>query len=262
MIITCPSCATRYKVPDGAFGAEGRDVRCKSCAFEWRAVPDDLPPVPIDPNREDTKANGDQSPGTGPLAMKGAEEEAEGARRRPAVDIEAAARKRSIFRQAAAARQGPDWPAIALAASLLIGVISLYPLRNTITSLVPAAGPLYNLAGIEINLVGFDFANVAVVREFDNGLPVLAIAGEVVNVSDRPMAVPRVRLGLRDGAQQEIYFWTVAVSEYPLFPGATARFSTKLAAPPKEARDVLLRFNSGPGAGRRQAFLFTGSEDR
>ena len=257
MIVTCPACATRYKVPDGAFGAEGRDVRCKSCSFEWLAVPDDLSPSPAKREFAPSAPEAAQAAAAGRKAEEAMEPQA-----RPSVDIEAAARRRTMFRKTEAANKKLDWPAIAIAASIFIGVISLYPLRNTITSLVPAAGPLYKLAGIEINLVGFDFANVSVAREFDSGLPVLTVAGDVVNVSGRLMPVPRVRFGLRDGAQQEIYHWSVSVSEDPLFPGERARFSTKLAAPPKEARDVLVRFNGGAGSGRRQALLFTSSKGR
>ncbi len=254
MIITCPSCATRYKVPESAFGDNGRDVRCKSCSFQWLAVPDD-PPPDADGTRVDQTAPDAAAPMVTGKANKNEPPP-------PTVDIEAAALRRNLFREAEAAKQTVDWPSIIIAASLFLGIISLYPLRNTISSLVPGAGSLYKLAGVEINLVGFDFANVRVLREFDAGLPVLTIAGDVINVSDRAMPVPRVRFGLRDNVQQEIYFWTVAVSRDLLNAGARVKFSTKLAAPPKEARDVLLRFNDGPGSGRRQAYLFSSSKDR
>jgi predicted Zn finger-like uncharacterized protein len=35
MIISCPSCATRYDVDDGRFLPEGRSVRCAECAESW-----------------------------------------------------------------------------------------------------------------------------------------------------------------------------------------------------------------------------------
>lgn len=40
MILTCPNCATKFRVPDGALGATGRLVRCGNCGTEWTATED------------------------------------------------------------------------------------------------------------------------------------------------------------------------------------------------------------------------------
>lgn len=39
MILSCPACATRFLVPDTAFGATPRRVRCGKCRHEWLAEP-------------------------------------------------------------------------------------------------------------------------------------------------------------------------------------------------------------------------------
>lgn len=55
MILTCPACATRYVVKDGAIPAGGRQVRCASCKESWHQDPeglgegDSLAPAVVEP---------------------------------------------------------------------------------------------------------------------------------------------------------------------------------------------------------------------
>ncbi len=44
MILVCPSCATRYIVPDEAIGLNGRQVRCAACKYSWYQQGAELPP--------------------------------------------------------------------------------------------------------------------------------------------------------------------------------------------------------------------------
>lgn len=39
MLLVCPSCSTRYVVPDRAIGAKGRQVRCANCKHSWYQDP-------------------------------------------------------------------------------------------------------------------------------------------------------------------------------------------------------------------------------
>ena len=48
MILTCPSCETRYVVKDGAIPPQGRKVRCASCGESWHQDPDTIDEPAVD----------------------------------------------------------------------------------------------------------------------------------------------------------------------------------------------------------------------
>src|SRR5581483_9746554 len=40
MILTCPSCGTRYSVDGSKFPPQGRTVRCAKCGHSWHQAPE------------------------------------------------------------------------------------------------------------------------------------------------------------------------------------------------------------------------------
>jgi hypothetical protein len=56
------------------------------------------------------------------------------------------------------------------------------------------------------------------------------------------VSMPHLRFAVRNAARQEIYSWT-AVPPRPLLPaGQGVAFHTRLASPPPDAHDVVVRF--------------------
>src|ERR1700751_2499189 len=46
MILTCPSCSTRYSVDGAKFPAAGRTVRCAKCGHSWHQAGEEPAPEP------------------------------------------------------------------------------------------------------------------------------------------------------------------------------------------------------------------------
>jgi hypothetical protein len=124
-------------------------------------------------------------------------------------------------------------------AGTIYGVVQY---RKEIAAFWPSTTKLYAAAGAPINLLGLEFRNISYERQHENGLPVLAVKGSVVNVGDEAKTLPRLRVSLRDAKQQELYHWTFALAEKELQPKQAANFTTRLSSPPVDARDIEVRF--------------------
>ena len=81
-------------------------------------------------------------------------------------------------------------------------------------------------------------------HETENGRSVLEVAGKLVNVSSRELAVPRVRVTLTDDDQRELYHWIFSPPRKTLGVGQSLGFSTTLTGPPPAAKHFQLHFAS------------------
>ncbi len=218
MILTCPNCATRYLVDPAVLAPEGRHVRCARCQESWwQEAPAEVvptpPPVqpPQQPDLKSLRAN------------------------LPALPR----RQRSLV--------GAGWALLALVVLVLLG--GGYVARTAIVDAWPAAARLYDALGIAWQAperFTLELHNLNSSSRTDNGVPVLVVSGEVVNVGDKPQRVPPVRIGLRDAARREIRSWTVAVDPAELAPQAKTTFTAELSSPPSEARDLEISFAPPP----------------
>ncbi|ABS63215.1 MJ0042 family finger-like protein [Parvibaculum lavamentivorans DS-1] len=279
MIITCPSCSSRYPVDAASFAPAGRKVRCAKCGHSWhQSPPSDIEaaatqrvdpqgaveaPAPVvaalagrkkifgEKSAADTRAAGDvAAPRPAPEEddivfgdKVSDEKEPEAKSGRSVADI--GNRFRAEVRRAATMRRGKTltaagWVVLALFVGATLGAGYFY--RMEIAAAWPATTKVYAALGEPINLRGLEFRNVSYERQTEEGLPVLAVRGEVVNVSGERVALPRLRVALLDEKQQELYHWTFAIAETQLPPNEAAPFITRLSSPPPEARDIEVRF--------------------
>ncbi len=134
-------------------------------------------------------------------------------------------------------------PGLPSAILLLIAVIGgLLVWRKDIVRLAPQTASFYAAIGIETNLRGLTFADIKTVRETQDGIPVLVVEGKIVSTASRPVEVPRIRLAARGSGGQELYSWTALPTRSILPPGEALVFVSRLASPPAEAREVMVRF--------------------
>jgi len=158
-----------------------------------------------------------------------------------AEDIEsyAARRRRS------AKRQSMRWPlsllqtgilALAFVDAILVGW------RHDVVRVLPQTASFYALMGLPVNLRGLTFDDVVTSTEQHEGVPILVIEGNIVNDTRKAEDVPRLKFVVRNAAHQEIYSWTAVPSRTMLPAGAGMSFRTRLASPPPDARDIVLRF--------------------
>ena len=241
MILTCPSCRTRYQTDGANFKAPGRNVRCAKCGTVWfEAAPEpeaaaepDPVLVPVIPALQPAMADAPQL-----AAVDGTLDFAPAARsEEPKADaVEIPRRSRGT-----ALAQSVGWMALIF----LIGTIGwgTVQYRETIASLWPQSASLYAAMGLPVNIRGITLTNIAYKQEYEDGQPVLSVTGKVVNISKREQAVPEIRVVLLDDAKHELYHWTFDAGIPTLKPGSESPFTTRLSSPPPEARNLNVRFS-------------------
>ena len=139
-----------------------------------------------------------------------------------------------------------SWPkpngALLAAGSCLALAMGAIGARESVVRFVPAAAGLYAAIQLPVNLRGIDIRDARSTLSFEAGRPVLSVEGTLVNLRKRDVDVPRIAVALRGADGREVYGWTASATKARLGPGETLAFTTRLAAPPDNARETVLRF--------------------
>lgn len=229
MILTCPSCGTRYRAEAASFTPPGRNVRCAKCGRVWlHAVAEPEPaasPAPLDvalaePGRAPTLDEIVTERMAAQLKLGGvrAEQEPQGSRLLPALGI--------ILVLLLLAAVG--WTAVNY--------------RQSVVRLWPESERAYGAIGLPVNLTGIAIRNVSLRQQVEEGMPVLFVSGTVVNVSNRDQSIPQLRAVLFDDSKRELYRWTFDAGIPSLSAGASKDFRVPLQNPPPDARAVNISF--------------------
>jgi hypothetical protein len=123
--------------------------------------------------------------------------------------------------------------------AILLGALNW---RAAVVRHFPQTASLYGAIGLPVNLRGLFFESVKSRNEFEDGTNVLVIEGTIVNLTTRTMDVPRLRFALRNASGHEVYAWTAQPTKSTLGSGNGLPFRARLASPPADGRDVIVRF--------------------
>lgn len=271
MLLACPNCATTYEVNDAVIGENGRSLRCARCQNVWFATrsqelvfasdpaksqdpnepaqapansPEPAapePPAPVSTQPDDSTpaviapplapAASDIAPSPSPATPTTAGE-----------DIETFARRHARIRADRSRRLRNQFGPPAIIVFLALVITALVAWRTNIVRMAPQMASLYGAIGLPVNLRELIFGDVKISKEARDGVPVLLVEGAIVSMSKHPVEVPRLRFGLRNQAGQEIYSWSALPEHSVLAPGATLPFRSRLASPPSDGHDVVVRF--------------------
>ena len=249
MILTCPECDTRYQADGSKFPAAGRNVRCAKCGHVWHQLGPEPEP---DPEAELFVEEPPQSAPPPPDPDPAQEPESFAAQPRVAAfapqtsaDVEAPQTVAAprVARWGGRAAVFAGWAAL-VALILVIGWAAV-SFRDNVATWVPQTASFYNAAGLPVSPRGLDFTDVASQNQTEDGQPVLAVTGKIVNRSNHELSVPLVRVALYDGERHELYHWTFVPGVATLQPGASAKFRTRLSSPPAGTHNLEVRFANG-----------------
>jgi predicted Zn finger-like uncharacterized protein len=243
MILTCPSCTKSYFTPDEAVGANGRRVRCQSCAHVWLATHDapleltSAVPVPSAPVPDPALVQ----TGFGKRDEADAELSETAAPELPKAFRARAEQQRRLRK---AATHGAVWAGLA---SVFIGLIAAaWLFRIEIVDVFPRAGAAYAAVGLPVNPTGLEFEAISAKTDPDRPNQVL-VSGALRNVRDREVVSPAVRLALLDEHGAEIGFKIVAIDSAPVLPGSVQGFAALIPDPGGHASGVGVDFVTGDG---------------
>ncbi|MBU6372995.1 MAG: zinc-ribbon domain-containing protein [Alphaproteobacteria bacterium] len=243
MILTCPSCQTRYFADDSSIGANGRTVRCASCSHTWFCQG----PLVLDQNAPDDLLPAASASERPPLTRDQVERmrlAASGMGGSPVARLrqqQAERERRDRVRVAIGAWTGAG---VALAASAAGAVV----FREDIATMWPNAAGAFAAVGLDVNVYGLEFSDLDIDRTFEGPTPVLVVRGAVRNIGADEKSVPVLRLALRDAKGEEVYSWLAKVEAPVVQPGGAAPFTAVLDNPPSQAVDLEVTFASAKEA--------------
>ena len=135
-----------------------------------------------------------------------------------------------------------DRGALKLLAAAFAVVVAIMVLRVPLVAAVPQL-----TGGLSEDAAGLEFQRVRSETVEVRGVSTLFVEAEIVNRTNREVALPAVRISLRSADGGEVRSWLVEPSAAGLGAGRSIGFRSALAAPPETATQVTLKLAQREG---------------
>ncbi len=239
MILTCPECATRFKINPDAIGANGRTVRCSQCSATWfvAAEPDVMELREQEENtleaiqeREDLVSAIDNTPD--PMPEESREQPDDGLEEHsPHGLIRDKAEKKKVRRRLFSV--GMIW--VTVLAILALAALAAILFRASIVKQFPGTEPIYKSLGFEASASGLQIYDVEYRKVQNEGTDVLLVNGMVKNYDRRSRDVSMIRLSFKNADGDMLSSWVVEPKKSSLASGESLEFVTQFPNPPVDA---------------------------
>lgn len=130
--------------------------------------------------------------------------------------------------------------------TIILGGVAILALlvvqRHAVVSRVPQTAGVFRAIGLPVNLQGLEFERVATEMVEDAQGRFLIVQGEIRNIAKGTLAVPPIEIVIQDATVKSLYTWTAEASRPTIVQGDSIPFRTRLASPPQNGSNVILRF--------------------
>jgi hypothetical protein len=126
--------------------------------------------------------------------------------------------------------------------AIIFGATALIAMRERIVRVLPPISTAYRALGMPVNLAGLELRDVHSRIVMDGARRVLVTEGEIVNIRRESNRVPAISLAIRGPNGLDRYSWTAPTPKSRLEAGETVAFRARLASPPDDGAEILVRF--------------------
>lgn len=134
------------------------------------------------------------------------------------------------------------WPVFATIIAVIIGATAMIAMRERIVRILPPMATAYRAVGLKVNVAGLELRDVHSRIVMDGARRVLVTEGEIVNIRREQNRVPAITLAVRGANGLDRYSWIAPTPKSRLEAGEKIAFRARLASPPEDGAEVLVRF--------------------